>query len=65
MLAVTNAAIFNVEFWLRWALTLPAVLFGSATGVAFYRRISDVNFRRAVLILLVLSGVGLVAKTTI
>jgi uncharacterized membrane protein YfcA len=41
------------------------VLFGSAIGVALYRRISDVNFRRAVLILLALSGAGLVAKTMI
>jgi hypothetical protein len=65
MLAFTNTAIFNAQFWLLWALTLPAVLFGSAIGVALYRRISDVNFRRAVLILLVLSGVGLVAKTMI
>jgi hypothetical protein len=65
MLAVTNTAIFNAQFWLLWALTLPAVLLGSATGVALYRRMSDVNFRRAVLILLVLSGAGLVAKTMI
>lgn len=65
MLAFTNTAIFNAQFWLLWALTLPAVLFGSAIGVALYRRISDVNFRRAVLILLVLSGAGLVAKTMI
>jgi hypothetical protein len=63
MLAVSNAAIFNVQFWLLWALTLPAVLLGSASGVAIYRRLSDVNFRRAVLILLVISGASLLAKT--
>jgi uncharacterized protein len=65
MLAFTDTALFNAQFWLLSALTLPAVLFGSATGVVLYRRISDVNFRRAVLILLVLSGAGLVAKTMI
>jgi hypothetical protein len=65
LLAITNTAIFNTQFWLLWALTLLAVLVGSATGVALYSRISDVNFRRAVLMLLVLSGAGLVAKTMI
>ena len=59
VLALTHSAIFNAQFWLLWALTLPAVLLGSSAGVALYRRMSEVNFRRAVLILLIVSGVSL------
>ena len=65
ILALTHSAIFNAQFWLLWALTLPAVLLGSSAGVALYRRMSEVNFRRAVLILLIVSGVSLLAKTLI
>ena len=65
ILALTHSAVFNAQFWLLWVLTLPAVLLGSWTGVALYRRISEVNFRRAVLILLIVSGVSLLAKTLI
>jgi hypothetical protein len=65
ILALTHSAIFNVQFWLIWALTLPAVLLGSLTGVSLYRRMSEVNFCRAVLILLIVSGVSLLAKTLI
>jgi uncharacterized membrane protein YfcA len=65
ILALTHSAIFNAQFWLLWALTLPAVLLGSSTGVALYRRMSEVNFRRAVLILLIVSGISLLAKTLI
>jgi uncharacterized membrane protein YfcA len=65
ILAFTRSTIFNAQFWLLWALTLPAVLLGSSTGVALYRRMSEVNFRRAVLILLIVSGVSLLAKTLI
>jgi uncharacterized membrane protein YfcA len=62
ILATTQSAIFCVRFWLLWVLTLPAVFLGSWTGVALYRRMSEVNFRRAVLILLIVSGVSLLAK---
>ena len=65
ILALTRHAIFNTEFWSLWALTLPAVLLGTSTGVALYRRMSEVNFRRAVLVLLMVSGVSLVAKALI
>jgi uncharacterized membrane protein YfcA len=64
-LAGTNTAIFNTEFWLLWALTLPSVLLGSSAGVALYRRMSDVNFHRAVLGLLPICGISLVLKTLI
>ena len=65
ILALTHSAIFNAQFWLLWVLTLPAVLLGSSAGVALYRRISEVSFRRAVLILLIVSGISLLAKTLI
>jgi len=65
ILALTNTAIFNGRFWFLTAVTLPAVLLGSAAGVALYRRTSDVHFRWAILSLLTLSGISLVAKAMI
>jgi uncharacterized protein len=65
VLAYVDPAIFNRFFWLLWAVTLPAVLVGTNTGVALYRRLSDHNFRRAVLVLLILSGASLVTKALI
>jgi uncharacterized membrane protein YfcA len=61
-LAVVAPGIFDSMFWLLWAVTLPAVLLGTNTGVALYRSLSDHNFKRAVLVLLILSGASLVAK---
>jgi len=63
ILALTRSSIFDMQFWLLWALTLPAVLLGTSTGLTLYRRFSEVNFRRAVLILLIVSGVSLLAKS--
>jgi uncharacterized membrane protein YfcA len=65
ILALTRSAIFDAQFWFLWALTLPAVLSGSLAGIALYRRMSEVNFRRAALILLIVSGISLLAKTLI
>jgi len=65
ILALTRHAIFDMQFWLLWALTLPAVLLGTWTGVTLYRRFSEVNFRRAVLFLPMVSGVSLVTKALI
>jgi len=65
VLAITASSIFNIFFWFMWAMTLPAVLLGSVTGVALYRRLNDTNFRRAVLILLVVSGASLLAKAVV
>jgi uncharacterized membrane protein YfcA len=62
ILAIVAPSIFNSFFWLLWIITLPAVLLGTSTGVSLYRRLSDHNFRRAVLILLILSGGSLIAK---
>ena len=65
ILALTRSSIFNMQFWLLWALALPAVLLGTSIGLTLYRRFSEVNFRRAVLILLMVSGVSLIAKALI
>ena len=65
ILAITAPTIFNGFFWLLWVITLPAVLLGTSSGIALYRRLSDHNFRRTVLILLILSGTSLVAKAFI
>ena len=62
VLAAVDPAIFGALFWLLWAVTLPAVLLGTSAGVALYRRLSDHNFRRAVLLLLIASGASLVTK---
>ena len=65
ILALTHSTIFDLQFWLLWGAALPAVLLGSLTGVALYRRMSEVNFRRAVLCLLIVSGLSLLLKTLI
>jgi uncharacterized membrane protein YfcA len=65
ILALTRPSIFNMQFWLHWALTLAAVLLGTSTGLILYRRFTEVNFRRAVLILLIVSGVSLLAKSLV
>ena len=57
--AYAHPAIFGQRFWLLLAITLPVVLPGTMGGVALYKRISDVNFKRISFILLGLSGVGL------
>jgi uncharacterized membrane protein YfcA len=65
VLAALDPAIFNAMFWLLWVVTLPAVMLGTNTGVALYRRLSDVNFRRAVLVLLAISGTSLLFKALV
>jgi uncharacterized membrane protein YfcA len=65
VLALVSPVIFNRAFWVLWLATLPAVLLGTSTGVALYRRLSDHNFKRAVLVLLTLSGLSLIAKALI
>ena len=64
-LALADSSIFNTTFWVLGCVTLPAALLGTFTGIALYRRLSDLNFRRAVLILLVVSGFSLVARAIV
>lgn len=65
LLAIADIGIFNARFWVLWAMTMPAVLLGTSAGVALYRRLNDVNFHRAVLVLLVISGTSLLTKAII
>ena len=63
ILATTSPGVFGGSFWLLTAMTLPAALIGTMVGVGLYRRVSDMNFRRAVLMLLIVSGTSLVGKS--
>ena len=48
-----------------FALTVPVVVLPTLAGVALYRRFSSAGFRRVVLMLLVASGVGMLASFAI
>jgi uncharacterized membrane protein YfcA len=61
-LIVTRPQIFDLRFTLLALAGLPAVLLGTASGVALYRRLSERNFRHGVLLLLIISGLALMAK---
>jgi uncharacterized protein len=63
LVALLHPAYMNGRFWLLLALTLPAVVPGTLSGLAIYRRTSDVNFKRITYLLLALSGMALLAKT--
>lgn len=60
--AYQHPARFGKPYWLMLALTVPAVLPGTLTGVWIYNKLSEVNFKRAVFVLLMLVGVTLVLK---
>lgn len=60
--AIQHPAHFGKSYWIMLALTVPAVLPGTLTGVWIYHRLSEVNFRRAVYVLLVVTGVGLIVR---
>jgi uncharacterized protein len=62
LLAFLHPSYFNARFWVLLAMTLPAVLPGTLAGLTIYRRMSDVNFKRATHILLGLSGTVLLAR---
>jgi uncharacterized membrane protein YfcA len=53
---------FGMPFWTVLALMIPVVLPGTLTGVWLYRRISELDFKRACFILLGIAGVGLLIK---
>jgi uncharacterized membrane protein YfcA len=63
LVALLHPAYLNARFWLLLALSLPVVVPGTLTGLAIYRRTSDINFRRISFVLLGISGVSLLAKT--
>jgi uncharacterized membrane protein YfcA len=53
---------FDLAFCRLLILCLPAAMVGSLCGLATYRRLSDMHFRRAVLGVLAVSGSTLVVK---
>jgi hypothetical protein len=60
--ALMHPSTFGPRYWILFALMLPIVLPGTMTGVVAYRSMSDINFKRFCLAMLVISGVGLVLK---
>jgi hypothetical protein len=63
LLALFHPSCLDARFWLLLLLSLPAVVPGTLTGLALYRRTSDINFRRISYVLLGISGISLLAKT--
>lgn len=60
LIALGGAGVVTVETGLAFLICLPAVLLGTWLGHKLYRRIDDQQFRRIVLLLLLMSGVMLV-----
>jgi len=65
LVAVLHPAYLSSRFWLLLALTLPAVVPGTLSGLWLYRRTSDLNFKRVTYLLLGISGIALLAKTCV
>jgi uncharacterized membrane protein YfcA len=63
MLAVQHPETFDRTFWSLLLISLPVVLPGTLAGVALYRSLSDINFRRVTFMLLGASGLSLLAKS--
>jgi uncharacterized protein len=63
LVAVLHPAYLSSQFWLLLALSLPVVVPGTLSGLAIYRRTSDLNFKRVSYLLLGISGLSLLAKT--
>lgn len=62
LLAVQHPETFGRPFWGLLAVTVPVVLPCTLLGVALYRSLSDINFRRIAFLLLGTSGCGLLVK---
>jgi uncharacterized membrane protein YfcA len=62
LLAWLHPNVFSHQYWILLAILVPAVLPGTATGVAIYKRISDINFKRITYFCLGLSGAVLLLK---
>jgi len=63
LVAWLHPAYLSAQFWLLLALCSPAVVPGTLSGLAIYRRMSDLNFKRFTYLLLGISGMALLAKT--
>jgi uncharacterized protein len=62
LVAVLHPTYLTHQFWVLLGLTAPAAIPGTLAGVAIYRNLSDVNFKRISYILLGLCGISLLAK---
>src|SRR5262245_33201758 len=62
LLAILHPTVFSAKYWTLLAILVPAVLPGTLTGVAIYKRISDINFKRITFFCLGLSGTVLLLK---
>ncbi len=62
VLAVQHPETFGRTYWSLLLITLPIVLPGTLIGVALYRSLSEINFRRIAYVLLGTSGMGLLVK---
>jgi uncharacterized protein len=60
LLALGGAGVITKQVGLAFVICLPAVVIGTWLGHKLYRRIDDQQFRRIVLLLLLMSGVALV-----
>jgi uncharacterized protein len=63
LIAVLHPSYLNDRFWMLLALSLPAVVPGTLSGLAIYKRMSDLNFKRVSYLLLGISGFSLLVKT--
>lgn len=62
LVALLHPDYLNLKFWWLLLFCLPAVVPGTLTGLAIYRRTSDRDFRRITYVLLGISGLALLAK---
>jgi hypothetical protein len=63
LVAWLHPSYLGARFCLLLALTFPAVVPGTLSGLAIYKRMSDLNFKRVTYLLLGTSGMALLAKT--
>ena len=63
LVAWLHPSYLSARYWLLLALTFPAVVPGTLSGLAIYKRMSDLNFKRVTYLLLGVSGMALLAKT--
>jgi uncharacterized membrane protein YfcA len=63
LVAWLHPAYLSPRFWLLLALTFPAVVPGTLSGLVIYKRMSDLNFKRVTFLLLGISGMVLLAKS--
>jgi uncharacterized membrane protein YfcA len=62
LVALWHSSYLDTRYFTLLILTLPVVVPGTLTGLALYRRTSDINFKRVTYLLLGASGLSLLAK---